>query len=337
MSKRRNVHKTETKDEQTGPSCANAGTTNAAPDSSRPVRVYADGIFDLFHFGHARALEQAKKLFPDTYLLVGCCSDELTHRYKGKTVMTQEERYESLRHCKWVDEVVEDAPWVVTEGFIAKHDINFVTHDALPYSDATGQGKDVYENVKRLGKFRETKRTEGISTSDVILRVIRNYNDYVLRNLARGYTRKELGLSLVREKQIRARAGMQQLSERMAEQRLQVADRIRRNMAFGNGVRILPRDVEAGLKEFAAGVELMVDRLVSGDLGGEMAQHADKFVSGFIRTFENNYSRFEQAVKQAVGLPSSKPRQRSARRGKAAPLGALGVKQGGVAKAVAAR
>lgn len=43
---------------------------------------------------------------------------------------------------------------------------------------------------------------------------------------------------------------------------------------------------------------------VSGDLGGEMAQHADKFVTGFIRTFENNYSRFEQAVKQAVRAPA---------------------------------
>lgn len=33
-------------------------------------------------------------------------------------------RYESLKHCKWVDEVVEDAPWVVEDDFIAAHQVS---------------------------------------------------------------------------------------------------------------------------------------------------------------------------------------------------------------------
>jgi hypothetical protein len=52
--------------------------------------------------------------------------------------------------------------------------------------------------VKKMGRFKETQRTDGISTSDIILRIVRNYNDYVLRNLKRGYSRKDLGLSYLK-------------------------------------------------------------------------------------------------------------------------------------------
>lgn len=194
--------------------------------TEKPVRVYADGIYDLFHFGHARALEQAKKLFPNTYLLVGCCNDEVTYRYKGKTVMTATERYESLRHCRWVDEVIPDAPWVLNQEFIDRHQIDYVAHDALPYADTTGAGNDVYEFVKAIGKFKETKRTDGISTSDIIMRILKDYNEYVMRNLARGYSRKDLGVSYVKEKQLRVNMGITKLRQKVKEQQERVGKTI---------------------------------------------------------------------------------------------------------------
>lgn len=65
----------------------------------------------------------------------------------------------------------------------------------------------------------------------------------------------------MQEKRIRAQQSMKQLSKRMTEQRLRTLEHLRAGMTPGR-VRILPHDVEQGLKEFASGVEQLVDRLV---------------------------------------------------------------------------
>lgn len=236
------------------------------PPQDRPVRVYADGIYDLFHFGHARSLEQAKKSFPNTYLLVGCCNDEITHKYKGKTVMTEDERYESLRHCKWVDEVIPDAPWVINQEFLDKHNIDYVAHDSLPYADASGAGKDVYEFVKKVGRFKETKRTDGISTSDIIMRIVKDYNQYVMRNLDRGYSRKELGVSYVKEKRLRVNMRLKKLQEKVKEHQEKVGEKIQTVAMHRN----------------------------------EWVENADRLVAGFLEMFEEGCHKMGTAIRERI-------------------------------------
>eukprot|EP00850_Spirogloea_muscicola_P003549 SM000014S00337 [mRNA] locus=s14:737453:739096:- [translate_table: standard] len=224
--------------------------------------------------------------FPSTYLLVGCCNDELTHKYKGKTVLTEAERYESLRHCRWVDEVVPDAPWVIDEAFLARHRIDYVTHDALPpslllvprparYADASGSSNDVYAYVKKVGKFRETQRTEGVSTSDLIVHILRGYNEYVMRNLARGYTRKDLGVSYVKAQQLQLNLGIRKLQERVEQNR----------QSLGRNLNTVAERV---------GMNFQTD----------WVENADRWVTGFLELFEEGFHYMASAPKRSARMPA---------------------------------
>lgn len=74
--------------------------------------------------------------------------------------------------------------------------IDFVAHDDLPYN--SGDMADVYQTVKEARKFVATKRTEGVSTSDVIARIVRDYDMFIQRNLERGYTAKDLNVGFLK-------------------------------------------------------------------------------------------------------------------------------------------
>lgn len=148
-------------------------------DPSRPVRIYADGVYDLFHYAHALQLRQAKLAFPCVHLIVGVCSSAACKAHKNEPVMSSAERYAAVSNCRWVDEVLEDAPWVVDQKLLDALQIDYVAHDEEPYAGPAGAA-DVYRFVKDQGRFLPTRRTPGVSTSELLARIVDVYKSHAL-------------------------------------------------------------------------------------------------------------------------------------------------------------
>ena len=130
-------------------------------------RVYVDMVGDLFHVGHVELLKAARA-FGD-WLVVGVLSDEIVSEYKRRPIMTLAERVAVIEACRFVDEVVTDAPYRLTTEFLDALAISVVVHgdDITP---------DTLENVlgpvAAAGKLRLVRYTDGISTSELIRRVV---------------------------------------------------------------------------------------------------------------------------------------------------------------------
>ncbi|MCB1107711.1 MAG: adenylyltransferase/cytidyltransferase family protein [Chlamydiia bacterium] len=133
---------------------------------AKQVRVYVDVVGDLFHAGHVQFFKQAREY--GDYLIVGIHPDEEVVDYKRQPYLTMEERRISIEACRYVDEVIINAPIGITEEWIQRYEIDLVIH-----------GDDISEKTMnehyavpiQLGIFKLIPYTPGISTTDIIRRV----------------------------------------------------------------------------------------------------------------------------------------------------------------------
>lgn len=131
-------------------------------------RIYVDMCADLFHAGHVQYLKQCKRFCDDVYLIVGLHNDEIIGTYKRKPICTMQERLVVLESCKYVDEIVLNAPLKVSKEYLTKNNIDLVIHaDGI----APEEARKMYGVAIDLGIYRQVPRTSGISTSEIIKRV----------------------------------------------------------------------------------------------------------------------------------------------------------------------
>ena len=118
----------------------------------------------MIHSGHYNAIRQARAL--GDYLVMGVNSDETITLNKGPTILTTAERAKILRACKWIDEVIEGTDYEITFDVLEKYGCDFYAHGDDEVFDT--EGNDLVAPFKKAGKFKMFKRTEGVSTTDII-------------------------------------------------------------------------------------------------------------------------------------------------------------------------
>ncbi|PKY01851.1 hypothetical protein P168DRAFT_256706 [Aspergillus campestris IBT 28561] len=141
------------------------------PQEDIPIsddRIWVDGCFDFSHHGHAGAMLQARRLGKALY--VGVHSDEAILENKGPTVMTLEERVAAVEACRWATQCIPHAPYVTFLPWVSHYGCRYVVHGDDITSDSNGD--DCYRFVKAAGRFKVVKRTPGISTTDLVGRML---------------------------------------------------------------------------------------------------------------------------------------------------------------------
>lgn len=139
------------------------------PDSRQQCRVYTRMVADLFHEGHVNFLRAARAL--GTHLTVCVVSDERVAENKGKQpVMKQAERAAIVAACRYVDAVLTETPASVNPEYMQQHGFNI-------YTFACASEHERREKLELCASLpaemiQELPYTPGISTSDIVLRII---------------------------------------------------------------------------------------------------------------------------------------------------------------------
>jgi len=140
------------------------------------MRVYTDMTADLFHRGHVEFLRSAKSLYDDSILIVGVHSDNTCASYKRKPIFSMDDRVAIIKSCRFVDEVVPNAPLIITDKYLDQYNIDKVIAANCPSGiENTKFYKTNYCVPIRRNIVTTIPYYSGISTTYIINKIKESY------------------------------------------------------------------------------------------------------------------------------------------------------------------
>tara|TARA_B100001287_G_scaffold261176_1_gene249957 strand:+ start:386 stop:820 length:435 start_codon:yes stop_codon:yes gene_type:complete len=133
--------------------------------------IYVDMVGDLFHINHINLIKEAKKF--GKYLIVGVHSDSDVESYKCTPILTMEERIGVIESCIYVDKVIPNAPLVITKEYLDENNIDLVVH--AHNEDEIEKYNFMYSEIIKLEKFKRIDYHDGVSTTNIKNKIIKEY------------------------------------------------------------------------------------------------------------------------------------------------------------------
>lgn len=172
------------------------------------VRILVNGCFDLMHVGHFNVLRQAKHLFyqkgfKKVVLIAGMHCDESITNQKRPPLLSEQERFPVLQATKWVDEYITSLPYTrMTCALADVLRVHWICHgDDLPLIK---DGSDMYSDPIAHGRFQILRRTEGISTTIILDRMLQVAEDFSVKDFEGSCSGTSFGSFLATSQRIAA-------------------------------------------------------------------------------------------------------------------------------------
>lgn len=148
------------------------------------TRIFYSSPFDLFNYSDIHFIQSLSKRFENSFLIIGLEDPQ------DQCLMTLQEREESLRRIPEINQILSPCP-EIDKDFLQTYEINYLF--TTPENSGKFSGLDLGESLIVVDPPLKLHKNE------LLGRILANKNRFLAKCLDNGYSRRQLGASLLNE------------------------------------------------------------------------------------------------------------------------------------------